>query len=80
MNHYDPVALTREDVAKLSAAQPQFRGAINLSHLTPTDEVVERAAAASWNLKASRPWSEIPEEWKPFYRDQMRAALVAVLG
>lgn len=39
--------------------------------------IIERAAEAAWNLKANRPWAEIPEEWKPFYRDQMRAALEA---
>jgi len=40
-----------------------------------SNDIIERAAAAAWNLKANRSWAEIPEEWKPFYRDQMRAAL-----
>jgi hypothetical protein len=42
-----------------------------------TDDMIERAAAAAWNLHATRPWAEIPEAWKPFYRANARAALEA---
>lgn len=43
------------------------------------EETIERMAAASWDLHATRKWAEIPEAWKPFYRDQMRAAVGAMV-
>lgn len=42
------------------------------------EEKIETMAAAAWNLRATRKWSEIPEAWKPLYRDAMRAALAAI--
>ena len=40
---------------------------------------IEAMCAAAWNLKATVPWDQIPEAWKPFYRDQMQAAVDALL-
>ncbi len=40
--------------------------------------IVEIAAAAAWNYKGNPKWDKIPEAWKPFYREQMAAALGAV--
>lgn len=40
-------------------------------------EIIEVAAEAAWNLKANRLWKDIPEEWKPFYRETMAAGLEA---
>lgn len=47
--------------------------------MTPiNDELIEHMAAAAWDRHASRKWSEIPEEWKLFYREAMRAAVEAM--
>lgn len=43
----------------------------------PSPEQVEAAAKAAWDLHASIKWDAIPEEWKPFYRDNARVALLA---
>lgn len=45
-----------------------------------TDDMVELAAAAGWNLHANMKWDQIPEHWKPFYRENARASLEAVVG
>jgi hypothetical protein len=44
-----------------------------------TDQL-ECATAAAWDLHATRKWSEIPEEWKEWYRENMRAALATLTG
>lgn len=41
------------------------------------DETIERMCTAHWNVAAITKWADIPEAWKPFYRDAMRAALKA---
>ncbi len=43
-----------------------------------TEAAIEDMAEAAWNLKALIPWKEIPEAWKPFYREQMTAALSTI--
>ena len=40
-----------------------------------TPEALDRAAAAMWDTKASIPWAQIPEAWKPFYREWAKEAL-----
>jgi hypothetical protein len=45
-----------------------------------TPELVELAAAASWNRVAGCTWDAAPELWKPYYRDNMRAGLLAAFN
>lgn len=43
-----------------------------------TDDLVERMAAASWNLHTNSKWDAIPSAWKPPYIEKMRAALAVM--
>jgi hypothetical protein len=43
-----------------------------------TAERIETACRAWWDRHANRKWDECPEEWKPFYRESMEAALAAL--
>jgi hypothetical protein len=48
----------------------------------PSYGQIEAAAEAWWNDydppdKPTRPWKDIPEEWKPFYRRRIIAAIKA---
>jgi hypothetical protein len=42
------------------------------------DAVIEQGAEAFWNTRATMPWSQIPEEWKPYYREGLINALQAM--
>lgn len=44
------------------------------------DKTIEQMCEAHWNVKATRKWADIPEEWKPPYREAMRAALAVLRG
>lgn len=48
------------------------------SYMAEQDALIERMAAAAWDVHATRKWAEIPEEWKPFYRRAMVAVLAVV--
>lgn len=45
-----------------------------------TEEIVERAAAAHWNVSANIKWDNplMKEEWKTANRERMRKALGAI--
>ena len=43
-----------------------------------TNEQIETACAAWWDCHSLRPWSDIPEMRKEWYRESMRAALTAL--
>jgi hypothetical protein len=48
----------------------------------PSYGQIEAAAEAWWNdhepdHPPTRPWSDIPPEWKPFYRRRAMAAILA---
>jgi len=48
--------------------------------VTVTDEMVERAAIAHWNIGAELAWGELDQHDRDFFIKGMRAALVAALG
>ena len=48
--------------------------------MEPEEQTIERMAAAHWDKHATRKWADIPETWKPFYRDAMRAAYEVLYG
>jgi hypothetical protein len=48
--------------------------------VTVTDEMVERAAIAHWNIGAELAWGELDQHDRDFFIKGMRVALVAALG
>jgi hypothetical protein len=43
-------------------------------YMRQQDALIDRMCEAAWNLRATRKWADIPEEWKPFYRQGMVVA------
>jgi hypothetical protein len=44
--------------------------------MTKDNDIIERMCEAAWNVHATIKWADCPEEWKPFYRDNMWAVFV----
>ena len=44
----------------------------------PFREKIESACRAWWDTTANIRWDVCPEEWKPFYRAKMEAALKSI--
>jgi hypothetical protein len=49
-----------------------------VARVSPTR--LEAACQAYWERHARIPWSEAKEEWKPYYREAMTAAITAYLN
>ncbi len=50
----------------------------DIHSLSSIETIIEAMAKAAWEFKSTMPWHQIPENWKPYYRECQRVALIAL--